>query len=154
SRCGGPGGAYVVGGASGGGLATLMLLAGASLAVWGGIVGCGLLPASGGICSRRFVPSLRAWAPWWALALLLGFLVVLGVDSFFQPLWAYDAWAQWTPKAKSIVLFGGLDKRYFELSAPNSDYPLLVPAVEAVDFRFMGDFGTQVLHLQFFFLVA
>ncbi len=154
SRLGGPGVSYVVGVASVGVLATLLLILGASLAVWQVLVVCAVLAACGLVRDRRIELARPRVSPWWAVVLAGAFLAVLGVDLFYQPLWAYDAWAQWTPKAKSFVLFGGLDARYFETSAPNSDYPLLVPAVEAIDFRFMGDFATQVLHLQFFFLIV
>jgi hypothetical protein len=153
-RLGGAATAYLVGVATVGVLATLLLLAGASLDVWEVVVLCVLLCALGLLRDRHVRPSLSRIAPWWAIVLLATFLVVLGVDLLFQPLWAYDAWAQWTPKAKSFVLFDGLDVRYFQTTAPNSDYPILVPALEAIDFRFMGGFATQVLHVQFFLLVV
>jgi hypothetical protein len=153
-RCGGGATAYLVGVASVGVLATLLLLAGASLRVWQIVVLCAVLAACGFVRDRRIRLSVPHVAPWWAGLLVAAFLVVLGIDLLFQPLWAYDAWAQWTPKAKSFVLFNGLDASYFRSSAPNSDYPVLVPALEAIDFRFMGGFATQVLHLQFFLLIA
>ena len=152
-RLGGAATAYLVGIASVGVIATLLLLAGASLRVWEILVLCAVLAACGFVRDRRIAAPLPRVGPWWAALLVVAFLVVLGVDLFFQPLWAYDAWAQWTPKAKSFVLLGGLDASYFR-SAPNSDYPVLVPALEAIDFRFMGGFATQVVHLQFFLLVA
>jgi hypothetical protein len=153
-RFGGAATAYLVGVASVGVLATLLLLAGASLRVWQIVVLCAVLAACGFVRSRRVTFSTPRVSPWWGAILVVAFLAVLGVDLAFQPLWAYDAWAQWTPKAKSFVLFNGLDANYFQTSAPNSDYPVLVPALEAIDFRFMQGFGTQVLHLQFFLLVA
>ncbi len=85
-------------------------------------------------------------------AATVAFLVLLAVDLAHQPLWPEDAWAHWTPAAKAIVLHDGLDPRFFA-SLPNGDYPLLVPVLEALDFRFMG-FDTRVVHLQFGFLVA
>jgi hypothetical protein len=153
-RCGGAATAYLVGVAAVGVAATLLLLAGASLRVWQIVVLCAVLAACGFVRDRRVVPALPRIVPWWAALLVAAFLVVLGIDLLFQPLWAYDAWAQWTPKAKSFVVFNGLDANYFRTSAPNSDYPVLVPALEAIDFRFMGGFATQVLHLQFFLLIA
>lgn len=152
-RLGGAATAYLVGIASVGVLATLLLVAGASLSLWQILVLCAVLAACGFVRDRRISAVLPRVAPWWAALLVVAFLVVLGVDLLFQPLWAYDAWAQWTPKAKSFVLLDGLDAGYFRTSAPNSDYPVLVPALEAIDFRFMG-FATRVVHLQFFLLVA
>ncbi len=135
-------------------LSTLLLIAGASLELWQVVVLCGVLAGLGFVRDQRVRPARPVATPWWAFVLLAAFLVVLGIDLLFQPLWAYDAWAQWTPKAKSFVLFDGLNAHYFETTAPNSDYPILVPALEAIDFRFMGGFATQVLHVQFFLLIV
>jgi hypothetical protein len=153
-RLGGAATAYVVGVATVGATSTLLLIAGAALALWQIVVLCAVLAALGFVRDRSLHVARPEVTPWWAIALLAAFLVVLGVDLLFQPLWAYDAWAQWTPKAKSFVLFDGLNARYFQTTAPNSDYPILVPALEAIDFRFMGGFATQVLHLQFFLLIV
>ena len=87
--------------------------------------------------------------------LAVALLVVVGIRSFYEPLESWDAWAFWIPRAKSLVLFNGLDAHYF--AAPttvNPDYPLLLPAVEATDFRFMGHFHTQVIHLQFWLVLV
>jgi len=89
-----------------------------------------------------------------AAGVTAAFLVLLAVVVSFEPLYRSDAWAQWTPKARAIVLLGGLDPRLFSSQAyrgMNLDYPLLMPSLEAIDFRFMG-FNTQVLHLQPLFL--
>jgi len=154
TRLGGVATAYLVGVAAVGVLSTLVLIVGASLELWQVVVLCGVLAGLGFVRDQRVRLARPTVTPWWAIVLLAAFLVVLGIDLLFQPLWAYDAWAQWTPKAKSFVLFDGLDARYFETTAPNSDYPVLVPAIEAIDFRFMGGFATQVLHLQFFLLIV
>ena len=91
------------------------------------------------------------------VALVVTAMVVLAVDTLYQPLGVWDAWAQWTAKAKAIVLFDGLNTAYLA-STPyqpwNPDYPTALPAIEAVDFVFMGRFDTQVLHLQFWFILA
>src|SRR5205085_11146546 len=83
-------------------------------------------------------------------------LVAAGIQSLFEPLAAWDAWAFWIPKAKSIVLLNGLDPHFFA-TAPattNPDYPLLLPALEAADFRFMGHFDLQVVHFQFWLVLV
>ena len=78
-------------------------------------------------------------------------VVLLLVDAAYRPLSEWDAWAMWTMKAKAITLLGGLDPGvlagvpYHHL---HLDYPLLLPAVEAMGFRFMGSIDTQVIHLQ------
>ena len=66
---------------------------------------------------------------------------LLLVDAAYRPLAEWDAWAMWTMKAKAITLLGGLDPGVFA-GVPyhhlHLDYPLLLPAVEAIGFRFMG----------------
>jgi 4-amino-4-deoxy-L-arabinose transferase-like glycosyltransferase len=48
------------------------------------------------------------------------------------------------------VVFAGTSYRF-----ANLDYPLLLPSLEAIDFRAMGAFDTRLLHVQFLlFLVA
>jgi len=88
---------------------------------------------------------------------LVGIVVLMGVDLWFQPMGVWDAWAQWTAKARSIVLFHGLDARV--LGSPayrewNPDYPLLVPSVEAADFAFMRRVDTLAIHFQFLLVYA
>jgi hypothetical protein len=61
----------------------------------------------------------------------------------------------WTMKARAIVLLDGLDTRVFAGEAyaySHRDYPLLVPALEAIDFRFMGRMSTRVVDVQFWLL--
>jgi hypothetical protein len=87
-----------------------------------------------------------------ALQVAVGLVVVLLlIDAAYRPLSEWDAWAMWTMKAKAVTLLGGLDARvlagvpYHHL---HLDYPLLLPAVEAMRFRFLGSSDTQVIHLQ------
>jgi hypothetical protein len=61
----------------------------------------------------------------------------------------WDAWAFWLPKAKAILAFGGLDTGpggFTSLAHPH--YPPLVPALEAVTFRFLGEGSPSLLPLQ------
>lgn len=150
--------AYVLGVAVIGVVAPLLLIAGLSLAVWQVLVLCAVLFLSGFIADggdfvRRAPRGPTTKLVVGLVALVLAFLVLLAVDLWFQPLWAWDAWAMWTAKARSIVLLDGLDPGYFASVAPSPEHPLLLPALEAVDFRFMG-FNTQILHLQFWLLLT
>jgi hypothetical protein len=150
--------AYMTGVAAVGTIMTLLLVAGAALSVWEFLLLCGALGAAGLAGRGGDVPAeLRAGRDRpVVLALVVltaSLLVLLAVDLAFQPLWAPDAWIQWTPKAKAIVLFGGLRPDFLRVVF-NSDYPQLVPALEAVDFRFMGGFDTQVIHLQWLCLLG
>jgi hypothetical protein len=57
-----------------------------------------------------------------------------------------DVWNFWLPKAKTIYFFDGLDTGVGGFTSQTSpDYPPLVPALEALTFRFVG--GTDVLAL-------
>jgi hypothetical protein len=75
-------------------------------------------------------------------------LALLALDLWFQPLWAYDAWTFWTPKAHALYALNGLDASWFGAhDLLNRDYPILLPAVEAATFRFTG-YETALLDLQ------
>lgn len=160
TRLGSLGLAYIAGVAAIGIVAPLLLVAGLSLTVLQVVVISMLLLLSGLVRLRLTgapLPLEQApdAGPRWIVATGIGFVaaffVVLAVDLWYQPLATWDAWQHWTPKARSFVLLDGLDADLF--SAPayiwwNPDYPLLLPAVEAIDFRFMG-MNTRILHLQF-----
>ncbi len=73
------------------------------------------------------------------------------------PLNRYDAWAIWALKGHALFSFGWADPAVFAGHAyrfANLDYPLLLPSLEAIDFRAMGAFDTRVLHLQFLLLLV
>jgi hypothetical protein len=98
---------------------------------------------------------------WLALAgtaALVTVLVEYGRAFAVAPLNRYDAWAIWALKGHALYAFGWADPAVFagsEYRFANLDYPLLLPALEALDFHAMGAFDTRVLHLQFLlFLVA
>src|SRR4029450_14016918 len=65
-----------------------------------------------------------------------------------------DAWTFWTPKARALAELGGLDEHWFESAdVLNPDYPLLLPAIEAIGFRFTG-YETRLLDLQSWLLLC
>jgi hypothetical protein len=73
------------------------------------------------------------------------------------PLNRYDAWAIWALKGHALYAFGWADPVVFAGASyhfANLDYPLLLPSLEAVDFRSMGAFDTRLLHLQFLLLLV
>lgn len=157
--------AYVAGVAAVGIAATLLLLAGLALAAWQVLLlsallaGLGLVPVS---LAAAFDPPLRSSQGGrrlaMAVAALLGvYLLALLARSWYEPLFHWDAWAMWTLKARALVVLDGLDLRVFAGAAYRSlhlDYPLFVPALEAIDFRFMGRIDTRVVDVQFWFLFA
>jgi hypothetical protein len=152
--------AYMAGIATVGVLSTLLLLAGLSLRGWQVLVVCLLLASLGFVPRER--PEDAPPRPAWRLALptgglLGGYLAVLLVQCLYQPLNTWDAWSNWTMKARAIVLLGGLNASLFANQAYASlhlDYPVLVPSVEAMDFRFMGHLDPRVIHVQFWLLLA
>jgi hypothetical protein len=150
---------YLVGVASFGVLAQLLLVAGLSLtATEATALALGLLAL--GLVRRPRPEPRPAPAAWDAREIFLALaaaamVLALGIRSFYEPLVSWDAWAFWIPKAKSIVLLHGLDGRFFAApTTANADYPLLLPSIEATDFRFMGAFDMQVVHLQFWLLLV
>ncbi|HST14083.1 MAG TPA: hypothetical protein VLJ44_04415 [Gaiellaceae bacterium] len=156
-----PGLAYMSGVASVGVISTLMLIAGLALRGWQVLVLCALVASLGFVPRGRPAESTgakmdrRIALP--AGGLLGGYLVVLFVQSVFQPLNSWDAWAKWTMKARAIVLLGGLDTSVFANHAYQPlvlDYPMLIPALEAMDFRFMGRLDNLVIHVQFWLLLV
>lgn len=152
--------AYMAGVGTVGVLATLMLMAGLALHGWQALLLCLLLAALGLV--KRDRPAAvaakmdrRIALP--AGGLLGGYLVVLFVQCVFQALNSWDAWAKWTMKARAIVLLGGLDTSVFANHAYQPlvlDYPMLIPALEAINFRFMGRLDNLVIHVQFWFLLV
>ncbi len=130
-----------------------------------GWIGLGVLAAlSVGFCAWRLNGTERpGWRrPNWIDAVGFAALVVLIIDygrAFrVAPLNRYDAWAIWTLKSHALYAFGWADPVVFAGASyqfANLDYPLLLPSLEAVDFRAMGAFDTRLVHVQFLlFLVA
>jgi hypothetical protein len=59
----------------------------------------------------------------------------------------WDAWSMWTLKAKGLVVFGSLSTADFAGSA-HPDYPIFVPMLQSLTFRFMGSFDTKLVHVE------
>jgi len=97
---------------------------------------------------------------WPALAAVAAFAALLAeyARAFaVAPLNRYDAWAIWALKGHALYAFGWADPAVFAGQAyrfANLDYPLLLPSLEAIDFRAMGAFDTRLLHLQFLLLLV
>jgi hypothetical protein len=151
--------ALVLGWAALGLLATLALVAGASLSV-PQVTAQLVVLALVGVALRRLaagppLPAVGEPGRWHWVA--VAGITVLGVQLLSllrRSLSAtatieWDAWAFWLPKAKAILAFGGLDTGpggFTSLAHPH--YPPLVPALEAVTFRFLGEVSPSLLPLQ------
>jgi hypothetical protein len=145
--------AYLAGVAAYGVVAQFLYVVGAPLSRWQVVAVCAVL-ACGTLVRRRTGegPVIPSWR--WLLP-IGAFLALLVVDLWFQPLWAYDTWTFWTPKARALAALDGLDARWFtSADLLNRDYPILLPAVEAAGFRFTG-YEVRLLDAQsWVFLVA
>ena len=98
------------------------------------------------------------WIDAVGFAALIALIVDYGRAFRVASLNRYDAWAIWALKGHALYAFGWADPVVFAGASyrfANLDYPLLLPSLEAVDFRAMGAFDTRLLHVQFLlFLVA
>jgi hypothetical protein len=130
-----------------------------------GWIGLALLAAlSLGFCSWRLngteCPAWRRpdWVDAAGFAALVALMVDYGRAFRVTPLNRYDAWAIWALKGHALYAFGWADPVVFAGTSyrfANLDYPLLLPSLEAVDFRAMGSFDTRLVHVQFLlFLLA
>ncbi|HEU5278547.1 MAG TPA: hypothetical protein VFU26_06550 [Gaiellaceae bacterium] len=108
--------------------------------------------------TERPVWRLPAWLDAAGFAALAVLVVDYARAFRVAPLDRYDAWAIWALKGHALYAFGWADPVVFAGTSyrfANLDYPLLLPSLEAIDFRAMGAFDTRLLHLQFLlFLVA
>jgi hypothetical protein len=90
-------------------------------------------------------------------AAALAALFVRAAPTFaVRPFDAYDGWAMWGMKAHGLYTLDGADPALFAspATAPlHLDYPLFLPALEAVAFRALGSFDPQLVHLQFLLLL-
>lgn len=142
---------YLAGVAAYGVVAQLLLILGLAMTRLEIAAVCALL-AGGAALRKPPIGHFRRPGP--AGAAVLVMLTILAVDLWFQPLWSYDAWTFWTPKAHALAALGGLDARWFAQPALlNRDYPLLLPAVESAGFRFTG-YETSLLDLQSWLFVC
>lgn len=148
---------YLAGLAAYGVLAQLLYVLGFAL-TWPEIVAVCLVLAAGSVRALRSParPRLRpARRPQrLVVVLLVAALLVVAAALWLEPLWAYDAWTFWTPKARALAELNGLDVRWFtQPELLNRDYPILLPAIEAAGFRFTG-YETPLLDLQSWLIAA
>jgi len=144
-------------------LATLILVAGGGLSALTVAVVCVALFAAGGalaLAARRPLPSVFGRLPGRSAAAIaaaaaaiatVAVLVALFQLARIQPLGGGDSWEFWVPKAKVIYFDRGIDNPLFTRFA-GPRYPLLVPALQAMDFRFMRSAFAPELAVQYWLL--
>jgi hypothetical protein len=143
---------YLCGVAAYGVIAQTLYVCGVAMTRLEIVVVCAILTA--GCLLRGPAPPRRFPTLGIAGIVVCAVLALLAVDAWFQPLWAYDSWTFWTPKAHALAALNGLDARWFaQPQLVSRDYPLLLPSIEAAGFRFTG-YETGLLDLQSWFFVA
>jgi hypothetical protein len=126
--------------------------------------GNGLRRAGWRLTVRWPRPGGRA-APWDRERLLVAvvcaiFLVgaILGYRSArVTPLSAWDSWSIWARKGTILFDDGTLSSAFFGSSSytfMHPDYPLLLPVLESIWFRFVGSADVQTLHVEFWLLLV
>jgi hypothetical protein len=142
-------------------LATLVPIYGGALSagtILGLVAGIGLAGVGVGVAKRRPLPrrasaasrvDVVALAP---MAVTFVLLLLFFRVARIQPMTSWDAWSFWMTKAKAIYYFGGIDTSIFRQTWPS--YPLLVPALAAMNFRFMGAADTTALGVQWWLLAV
>jgi hypothetical protein len=89
------------------------------------------------------------------LAVALAFLVPAARLFAVKPLVESDGWGIWALRARALYAFGHPTGPAFTSALyPALQHPLWLPAVEALDFRFLGRFDGTLVHLQLLGLAA
>ena len=107
-------------------------------------------------------PQTRPSEPLWSRLVGAGALVValvLLAHAWFtyeiRPLLEWDGWAIWGTKARALYEFGGATGPVFTSDAYLPlQHPLLLPALEATDFRAIGVYDPTLVHVQLLLLAV
>jgi len=118
----------------------------AGFAAVAAVLGFRRLPGGG----ARRLPSRRLDLPAYVvLGITAAFVVPLAKLLAVNPLNAIDGWVIWGLRARALYDFGHPVAPIFTDPAYQAlQHPLLLPALEALDFRVMGGFDGTVVHLQ------
>jgi hypothetical protein len=94
--------------------------------------------------------SLTRLVPAAAVLLVIAAYFVNAARLFaVKPLLENDGWALWGVRARALYEFGHPIAPVFTAGWYSGlQYPLFLPGLEAIDFRFMGAFDGTVVHLQ------
>jgi hypothetical protein len=98
---------------------------------------------------RARLPRPSALPALAALGVAAAFLVAAARLFAVKPLWETDGWLIWGLRARALYEFGHPVAPIFTSRLYSGiSYPLWLPALEAVDFRFMRAFDGTLVHLQ------
>jgi hypothetical protein len=102
--------------------------------------------------SLVLAPREPTWSRAVGAAALIAALVLLGhawATYELRPLLEWDGWAIWGTKARALYEFGGATGPVFTSEAYLPlQHPLLLPSLEAIDFRAMGEYDPTLVHVQ------
>jgi hypothetical protein len=118
----------------------------AACAAVAAVLGLRRLPGGRAPRLRRRRLDVAAYA---VLGITAAFVVPLAKLLAVNPLNAIDGWVIWGLRARALYDFGHPVAPIFTDPAYQAlQHPLLLPALEALDFRVMGGFDGTVVHLQ------
>jgi hypothetical protein len=153
--------AYVVGCLIIGLTASYLALGGVGLSFWIVLVIALAAAVKGTLCLdlRAFARSLKVRRSLTAsgaaetalVTAICVFGVILVIAAAVGPLTAEDGWAIWGLKAHALFSNGGVQSPVFTATAyerSHTDYPLLFPALEALEFRAIGRFDQSIIDTQ------
>jgi hypothetical protein len=111
------------------------------------VLGVGVLALAAGLAFGR-VTRARGRIEWLPLALLAAPVLLLAARGADKPVDTYDAFANWTLKAK--LLYFGRDFSDATIAPPvHREYPLGLPSLEAYVLHAIGSANVRVLHVVF-----
>lgn len=163
--------AYLVGVAAVGLIDIALLVAGVSVDLPVFVATCLGVAGAGWLAGRRLHPqgpeSPGPLAPRetrlesrWAVALggcLAAFAIIALIRYVQAPLDGWDAWSIWNRKAIVLLNSGSIDPRLFttpQFVFIHQDYPLLLPLLESIHYRAIGELNTQSVHFVFWTLLV
>jgi hypothetical protein len=87
---------------------------------------------------------------------LVGWLVVGGIDSAFHPLANSDGWAIWANKGVMLSSFSDVPPPFSsdEYTYMHLDYPIVLPLLESLMFRATDTINTQLVHLELWLMLV
>ncbi len=112
----------------------------------------GLRRARGATASNTVLLAEPRWSRWVGAGTLAVALVLLAHawgTYAIRPLLEWDGWAIWGTKSRALYEFGGATGPVFtsDVYLP-LQHPLLLPSLDAIDFRAMGTYDPTLVHVQ------
>ena len=112
----------------------------------------GLRRTRGATASNTVLLAEPRWSRWIGGGALVVSLVLLAhawATYEIRPLLEWDGWAIWGTRSRALYEFGGATGPVFtsDVYLP-LQHPLLLPSLDAIDFRAMGTYDPTLVHVQ------